>query len=278
MSGPRPPAVSGSFYPSLPARLRADVRGYLDAGVQPRRAPAVIAPHAGYMYSGVTAGVAFAAAAIPATCVVLAPNHTGRAIVPEGGSLLVSRQYRTPLGDVPVDDALAAAIVERASPLVGDDAIAHAGEHAVEVIVPFLQVRNPEVRLVPLVLGWTDWDRTRRLAAAIAGAIGARDDVLVVASSDMNHYESAAVSERKDMIALEQVAALDGEGLLRVTREQHITMCGRVPAACACEVVRLRRDKAAGGARGEVIAYSHSGQVTGDHERVVGYAAVLLGV
>lgn len=277
MMEPRPPAVSGSFYPSLPARLRTDVRAYLDADVQPRRAAAVMAPHAGYMYSGMTAGVAFAAAEVPATCVVLAPNHTGRASVPEGGSLLVSRRYRTPLGEVAVDDALAAAIVERAAPLVGDDEIAHAREHAVEVIVPFLQVRNPEVRLVPIVLGWDDWDRTSRLATAIAGAIGERDDVLVVASSDMNHYESAAVSERKDTVALERVTALDGAGLLRVTREERITMCGRVPAACACEIARLRH-QASGDAHGEVIAYSHSGLVNGDHERVVGYAAVLLGV
>lgn len=272
MTAVRTPAVSGTFYPALPGRLRADLRDYLSTARAPRRAMGVIAPHAGYMYSGATAGVAFAAVEVPGTCVVLAPNHTGRVAARGGGSLLAAQQYRTPLGEVEVDDTLAQAIVDRAAPLVVEDATAHAREHAIEVILPFLQTRNAAVRIVPLVLAWPDWERTRTLAHAIVAAIGDRDDVLVVASSDMNHYEPAAVGKAKDTLALERVTVLDGEGLLAVTAERQITMCGRVPAACACEVARER-----GATHGDVVAYSHSGLVNGDHNRVVGYAAVILG-
>jgi AmmeMemoRadiSam system protein B len=268
----RTPAVSGTFYPSLPARLRSDVRAYLGGEDATRRAPAVLAPHAGYQFSGATAGAVFGKVAVPATVVVLAPNHTGRRTSAEGGSVLLSRRYRTPLGDVEPDEGLGNAIMDRAADLVQEDLVAHAEEHGVEVILPFLQVRNPRARLVPIVLGWADWERSERLAHALHAAVAARDDVLVVASSDMNHYEPADVGEAKDTAALERVQALDGEGLLRVTTERKISMCGRTPAAVACEYARLR-----GGTRGEVVAYSHSGLVTGDDQRVVGYAGALLG-
>ena len=269
----RTPAVSGTFYPALPGRLRVDVRGFLEkAAVAPRKALGVLVPHGGYMYSGATAGAAFAAVEVPATCIVLAPNHTGRGRARDGGSLLVDTAYRTPLGDVEPDTELGAALQERAHPLLMEDPLAHADEHGVEVVLPFLQMRNQAVRVVPLVLGWGDWDRTRRLADAIHDVIGDRDDVLLVASSDMNHYESAADSTDKDALALEHIVTLDGEGLLEVTRLRHISMCGRVPVACVLEVARR-----AGFARAEVVGYSHSGLVNGNNDRVVGYAAALIG-
>ena len=269
----RTPAVSGTFYPSLPGRLRADVRGYLEAAQRaPRRAAGVLAPHAGFTYSGLTAGAAFAAVEVPGTCVILAPNHTGRATSAEGGSLLLDCAYRTPLGDLPVDAELGAAIRDRAAPLLAEDLIAHSEEHAVEVLLPFLQLRNPDVRIVPIVIGWVDWPRTARLARAIHDASPEPNDVLVVASSDMNHYEPANVTADKDTIALDQIITLDGEGFLTVTREHRISVCGRVPVACALEVARLR-----GKRTGEVVGYSHSGLVNGNNDRVVGYAAALLG-
>jgi AmmeMemoRadiSam system protein B len=269
----RTPAVSGTFYPALPGRLRSDVRGFLARGAaSPRRALGILVPHGGYMYSGATAGAAFAAVEVPETCIVLAPNHTGRGRARHGGSLLVDTAYRTPLGDIEPNAELGAALQERAHPLLIEDPLAHAEEHGVEVLLPFLQMRNQAVRVVPLVLGWADWERTRRLAHAIHDVIGGRTDVLLVASSDMNHYESAAASADKDAIALERIVALDGEGLLEVTQSRHISMCGRVPVACALEVARR-----GGHTRAEVVGYSHSGVVNGNHDRVVGYAAALIG-
>ena len=269
----RTPAVSGTFYPALPGRLRADVRGFLEQGTSPpKRALGILVPHGGYTYSGATAGAAFAAVEVPATCIILAPNHTGRGRARQGGSLLIDTAYRTPLGNVEPDAELGAEIQKRAHPLLIEDPLAHAEEHGVEVLLPFLQMCNEAVRVVPLVVGWDDWDRTRRLAQAIHDVIAGRDDVLLVASSDMNHYEPASASTDKDAAALERIVALDGEGLLEVTRTRHISMCGRVPVACVLELARL-----AGLKRAEVVGYSHSGLTTGNHDRVVGYAAALIG-
>lgn len=265
--------MSGTFYPALPGRLRADVRGFLEQGTSPpKRALGILVPHGGYTYSGATAGAAFAAVEVPATCIILAPNHTGRGRARQGGSLLIDTAYRTPLGNVEPDAELGAEIQKRAHPLLIEDPLAHAEEHGVEVLLPFLQMCNEAVRVVPLVVGWDDWDRTRRLAQAIHDVIAGRDDVLLVASSDMNHYEPVTASTDKDAAALERIVALDGEGLLEVTRTRHISMCGRVPVACVLELARL-----AGRKRAEVVGYSHSGLITGNHDRVVGYAAALIG-
>lgn len=271
----RTPAVSGTFYPSLPARLRADVRRFLVAGAQPRRAMGLLAPHAGYVYAGATAGAAFASVEVPSTVVLIGPNHAGRATAKDGGSILVSKSYRTPLGNVPLDEPLAQGIVKAADGLVADDEVAHSEEHSIEVLLPFLQVRNPDVRIVPLVLGWADWERTRLLAQGIAGALAStgRADALVVASSDMNHYEPVEVTKDKDSLALEHILELDGEGLLATTRRRGISMCGRAAAACTCEVTKLR-----GGTGADVVGYSHSGLASGDEGSVVGYAAVRLGL
>jgi len=273
MNVTREPAVAGSFYPSNPERLRAEVIELLAPATRDRKAVALVAPHAGYVYSGRTAGLVLGAVEIPAHCIVLAPNHTGRLSAPQGGSLLSSLEYRTPLGRLRTDSALVDAILEAAGDLIADDPAAHAKEHAVEVILPFLQVLRTDVSIVPIVLAWPDWERTSRLAAAIARAVGKRDDVLVIASSDMNHYEPASVSEPKDRAALKPLLELDGEGLLDTTHRLSVSMCGRIPAACAAEYARLRGKKVA-----ELVDYRHSGLVNGDNDHVVGYAGVLLGV
>jgi AmmeMemoRadiSam system protein B len=268
----REPAVAGSFYPSRPDRLRSEVTELLAPATQDRTAVALVAPHAGYVYSGRTAGLVLGAIAVPAHVVVIAPNHTGRLMAPEGGSMLRSTAYRTPLGTLAIDTTLADAILAAAGDLIADDPSAHVREHAVEVILPFLQLLRKDVSIVPIVLAWSDWERTSRLADALARAIGTRDDVLVIASSDMNHYESATIGEPKDRAALEPLLALDGKRLLETTRRLGVSMCGRIPAACAAEYARLR-----GKSRAVLVDYRHSGLVNGDNEHVVGYAGVLLG-
>ena len=155
----------------------------------------------------------------------------------------------------------------------GEASIAQAllEEHGIEVLLPFLQMRNPRVSIVPIIVGWKDWARSRTLAAAIADAVGDRD-VLVVASSDLTHYESAAEAEAKDSLALDQIVALDGEGLFREVAIHRISMCGVAATATACEYARIR-----GATDGEIVSYSHSGIVNGDTHRVVAYAGALLG-
>jgi AmmeMemoRadiSam system protein B len=267
----RQPAVAGLFYPAQPAQLLAAVRELLAApGAQPRAAVAAVAPHAGYVYSGRTAGEVFARLEVPRRCIVLAPNHTGLGESTHGGSAFAVGVFVTPVGEVPVDETTAAALLAQCD-LLEDDPAAHAREHAVEVELPFLLARQPQLRIVPVVLGWSDWSRTRRLAEALAAVVrDAGEPVLILASSDMNHYESAAVAARKDRLALAAVERLDGEALLDVTRRHHVSMCGRVPAAAALHAARLLGAEAA-----EVVHYSHSGEVTGDDASVVSYAGIV---
>jgi len=269
----RAPAVSGRFYPAVPAQLERTVRELLDSvgGARPAPARAAVAPHAGYLYSGLTAAHVFARLEVPPLVVILAPNHTGVCRAPGGASLWEAGAFRTPLGDVGVDEEFARALVA-ASPLVGADHAAHVGEHAVEVELPFLQLRRADVRIVPLVLAWEAWQGCLELGEALAGLVGRwPQPVLLLASSDLNHYEPAAVSERKDRRALEAVTALDGAELLGRCRGEGISMCGRAPTATVLVAARALGARAAA-----VVHYSHSGMVTGDEEAVVGYGGVVI--
>ena len=269
--------MSGRFYPGDRAGLAAAVAALLadaraEAGSSPT-APyrAVIAPHAGYVYSGPTAAAVFARVALPGLIVILAPNHTGVCRAPGGASLWEDGAFATPLGEVPVDGPCAAA-VRAASPLVAVDHDAHRAEHAVEVLLPFLQVLRPAVRIVPLVLAFDAWERARELGEALARVVtGAGEPVLLLASSDLNHYEPARVSERKDALALAAITTSDGEELLARCRRERISMCGRGPAA-----VVLAAARALGATGAEVVDYRHSGWVSGDDSQVVGYGGVVI--
>jgi MEMO1 family protein len=269
----RPPAVSGRFYPGDRGELSNTVRDLL-AHVEGARAEAlaVVAPHAGYVYSGVTAAQVFGRVALPSVVVVVAPNHTGRASAPGGASLWPRGGFDTPLGPVPVDEAFGAALKERCR-LVSDDRDAHAAEHAVEVELPFLQVAaSGPLRIVPLVLAFDEWDACRELGHGLAATVrSCGEAVLLVASSDLNHYEPASIGEIKDAHALHAVSALDGEELLARCRREHISMCGRAPTAAVLAAAR-----ALGATRAEVVDYRHSGWVTGDESAVVGYGGVII--
>ena len=267
----RQPAVAGRFYPSDPNELRALVAACFE-GVpdEARRCRAAIAPHAGLSYSGRCAGGVFGRLCLPPAIVILAPNHTGVCRSP-GASLYARGAFATPLGAVQIDEALGAALL-RASDLVADDPAAHEFEHAVEVELPFIRTRAPDSAIVPIVVAWDDWARTAELAAALAAVLSDwPSGVLLVASSDMTHYESAAEAERKDAAALEAIAALDGQALLDTCARRRITMCGRVPAAAALEAARRL-----GASGADLVDYRHSGDVTGDVSSVVSYAGVLI--
>jgi len=250
--------------------MLADARTAVRPSDRPARG--VIAPHAGYIYSGRTAAAVFAQVAIPGVVVILAPNHSGVSEAERGVSLWESGFFRTPLGDVAIDAKMADALLNLSRGMVEVDHEAHAAEHAVEVELPFLQLRRPDVRIVPLVIAWDAWDAARALGEMLARFVtAAGEPVLLLASSDLNHYEPSGLSEQKDARALEAVQALDGEELLARCKREHISMCGRGPAA-----VVLAAAKALGGTRAEVVDYRHSGWVSGDNARVVGYAGVLI--
>jgi MEMO1 family protein len=266
----RHPAVAGRFYPRDGKSLRQEVRTYLSQtpGQKPVRALGCIVPHAGYVYSGHVAGAVFAGLEIPPLCVVLCPNHTGMgralAIVSEGA-------WETPLGDVPIDSAFAAALTRRC-PLLHEDSAAHRSEHAAEVELPFLQMRQPQLKFIPIALGTGQFEALEQLGDAVADVIAAQNGhVLIVASSDMNHYESDAVTRVKDQSAIEPILALDARALYDVVTQQNISMCGFGPA-----VAMLTAAKKLGATSAELVKYATSGDVSGDRDLVVGYAGIIV--
>ncbi len=267
----RHPAVAGRFYPANPQRLRAEVESYTaapaDAPVEGKiRALGCVVPHAGYMYSGHVAGAVYRRIDLPQCMVILCPNHTGMgeplAIMSEGA-------WRTPLGDATIDEELAAELKQR-MPLLSEDQQAHRFEHALEVQLPFLQVLAPGFRFVPIVVGTSNFDVLSSLGIVIGNILAEQDArCLVIASSDMNHYESDSITRAKDRRAIDQLLALDPRGLYDVVRDGNISMCGYGPA-----VVMLTAARKLGATKAELIRYATSGDITEDRDQVVGYAGI----
>lgn len=265
-------AVAGRFYPGDPDDLRAEVQEYLSPSASTNassvKAIGCIAPHAGYMYSGHVAGAVFGRIEIPPLCVVMCPNHTGM-----GRSLAVMSEgaWETPLGEVPIEAEFAHSLQQR-FPALQNDPAAHRVEHAAEVELPFLQLRQPQLRIVPIALGTGQFEVIEQLGLALADVVAAqKDPVLIVASSDMNHYESDVVTRAKDHRAIERILSLDARGLFDVVTQQDISMCGFGPAVAMLIAARQLGAKSA-----ELVKYATSGDVSGDRETVVGYAGVVV--
>jgi AmmeMemoRadiSam system protein B len=262
----RQAVVAGQFYPGNRKLLEAEMARLIPAGVGKERVCGIISPHAGYIYSGAVAGKVFAAIEIPATVLILGPNHHGAGAA---AGLYPDGEWLTPLGPVTINSRLNT-LIRKHVPFVESDALSHQFEHSLEVQLPFLQHLRPDVTISAICLGFGDYPTAVALGVGIAAAIREfGEEVLIVASSDMTHYESADAARAKDEQALERVLALDPEGLLKVCRDKHITMCGVVPAA-----VMLTAARELGVTRAERVAYATSGDVTGDNRQVVGYAAM----
>ncbi len=262
----RQPAVAGQFYTGDATALREELKRYVVSDGKKERVLGIIAPHAGYIYSGAIAGQVYGAVHVPRCVLVLGPNHHG---IGEPTALYPDGEWLTPLGLVSVNTRLAEAL-KRHAPFVREDTTAHHYEHSLEVQVPFLQFVRPDVTIVPLCLGFSDYASCADLGNGIAAAIGEfGEEVLIVASSDMTHYESAAAARTKDEEALKEVLALNPQGLLRVCRDRGITMCGVIPAT-----VMLTAVLKLGAKEAKVVSYGTSGDVTGDNRQVVAYAAV----
>jgi MEMO1 family protein len=268
----RHPAVAGRFYPGDADDLRAEALGYLSKSISSAaaatKAIGCIAPHAGYMYSGHVAGAVFGLIEVPRLCVVMCPNHTGmgRAL-----AMMSEGSWETPLGEVPIDADFAGALQQR-FPALHNDPAAHRAEHAAEVELPFLQLRQPNLRIVPIALGTGQFEVLEQLGLALAEvAAQQRGPVLLVASSDMNHYESDVVTRAKDHRAIERILTLDARGLFDVVTQQNVSMCGFGPAVAMLTAARQLGAKSA-----ELVKYATSGDVSGDREMVVGYAGVIV--
>ncbi len=260
------PAVSGQFYPGTSSGLS---RSLLELTREVKeRSPAigVVAPHAGYVYSGAVAGEVYSSIQVPGRAVILCPNHTG---IGEDAAIMSHGAWRMPWGDVPIDEDLAARL-ETACPLLREDASAHSREHAIEVQLPFLHRFRPDVRIVPIVLGRLSLEECRKLGENMADAIaGDSERPLLVASSDMSPYVPDAVARKKDRLAIDRMLALDPEGLYATVRAERISMCGVLPAT-----VVLFAARRLGATSARLIRYATSGDVSRDFDQVVGYAGL----
>ncbi len=264
----RQPAVAGQFYPGRPQDLLAMVRQCLDPEARPTPAYLAICPHAGYVYSGPTAGKTLSRVAIPRRVIVVGPNHRGAGAA---AAVMSQGQWLTPLGPVPLDAELGQRLLS-GSRILSEDSRAHQMEHSLEVQVPFLQVLQPDLLLLPICLGWLDFDQCAEVGHDLAKAIaGLGEPVLLLASTDMTHYESAAAARAKDSQALERVLSLDPKGLYDLVRTRGISMCGVLPTtACLAAAIEL------GAASAELVEYTNSGAASGDFSQVVGYAGLIV--
>ncbi|MEF3169164.1 MAG: AmmeMemoRadiSam system protein B [Deltaproteobacteria bacterium] len=261
-------AVAGQFYDGDPKLLNFRLSQYIGTVAKARPAIALIAPHAGYMYSGAVAGAAYAEVDVPETVVILGVNHTG---LGARAAVMATGAWAMPMGTVPIASDLASLLLGMTSSLE-DDVTAHLYEHSLEVQVPFLQFRQPALRIVPICLGGLAYDTCEEIGGAIALAVGRYGKpALIVASTDMTHYESQERANAQDRLAIDRILALDPRGLYETVRGHGISMCGVIPTT-----ITLVAAKALGAKRARLVRYATSGDVTGDYRQVVGYASFIV--
>ncbi|MBC7100460.1 AmmeMemoRadiSam system protein B [Methanothermobacter tenebrarum] len=274
----RNPAVAGTFYEAEESALRKRIEWCFHHKLGPgkipkigdkRRLKAVIAPHAGYMYSGPVAAHTYhevAADGFPETFIILCPNHTGMG---SGISMMSKGEWITPLGPVKIDENLAQELLE-ASGIIDMDESAHIGEHSCEVHLPFLQYFNQNFKIVPICMWMQDLETAKEIGNAITDASSGKD-VLIIASTDFTHYEPAEAAYKKDQKVLEAILALDEDRMYERIYQYNVSMCGYGPVAAS-----IIAAKGLGATRGKLLKYATSGDITGDSSSVVGYASVIL--
>lgn len=269
----RQPAVAGQFYPAGAKQVEAELDALIRPAMARRSAIAVVVPHAGWMYSGPTAGTVYSSVCVPDRVIMVGPNHHG---IGSPYALFDAGAWRTPVGDVPVDEPLAAELLDHCD-LLAADPRAHGGEHSLEVHVPMLHRVNPHVRIVPVLIGggWPESggrDNLRELGTSVAEVVKAfGKPVLLVASTDLNHYEDQDTARIKDKLALDAIVDLDEEALMDRVRDMEISMCGVAPT-----YIVIHAAKQLGARRAELLDYRTSGEVSGDFSAVVGYGAVVV--
>ena len=265
----RLPAVAGQFYPADPRELTRLIRKFTveDPASRKLRVRACLVPHAGYIYSGAVAGAVFSRIIFPKQVLVLGVRHS-----PAGADLAIvsGGAWRTPLGDAPVDERLAERI-KTACPGLEEDSVAHSREHSLEVELPFLQLLDSGFSFVPVAVGTLRFEALHRLGIGLARVFReSPEQILLVTSSDMNHYEPDETTRRKDGKAIDRMKAVDASGLFEVCQKEKISMCGLGPA-----VAMLTALKELGATSAEVVRYATSAEVNGDRSTVVGYAGMI---
>ena len=267
----RSPAVANMFYPGDKDRLKEQLSTYIRAVPEPKSVLAAVSPHAGYIYSGGVAGAVFSQIRIPDAVVILGPNHRGMGT---SVALCASGTWDMPLGSVPINEDMAESILKVSTfgVKIKDDPGAHAMEHSIEVQVPFLQFLRPEVSIVPIALSHLTYDACQEIGQALVQGIqDYGKEVLLVASTDMTHYESQKSAKEKDKLAIDRILDLDPAGLYETVSRHGISMCGVIPTTIVLEACKVL-----GAGKAELVQYATSGDVTGDNAQVVGYAGFIV--
>jgi len=262
----RQPAVAGYFYPQNKQELQRQIVSFLPQRER-RNAVAILVPHAGYMYSGHVAGEVYASVELPDAFIILCPNHTGSGsdfdVYPEG-------EWITPLGNAVIDDELVQKLLQL-FPHAEKNGRAHLKEHSLEVQLPFLQYIKGEIRFLPVCIRQFDYGYLKELGFALAEIVQtAQRNILIIASSDMTHYESQESARHKDDLAIKQMERMDPRGLYDTVHRNNISMCGYLPATAA-----LIASGELGATSGKLLKYATSGDITKDYQQVVGYAGML---
>ncbi len=264
----REPAVAGQFYPASPPQLEEMIRGMVDEKAEKEEVIGLVSPHAGYPYSGPVAGATISRIKFKDTFIIIGPNHTG---VGKPLSIMTEGTWETPLGKVEIDSELAKQILATSSSLEEDDE-AHQPEHSIEVQVPFLQYFKRDIKLVPIIISHASGATYKEMGRELAQAIKkSKKGVVIIASSDMTHYEPQEQAEKKDNQAIEAILDLNEDELLRRVDELNISMCGYAPT-----VALISAAKELGATRAELVKYQTSGDTTGDYSSVVGYAGIII--
>jgi AmmeMemoRadiSam system protein B len=269
----RQPAVAGQFYPATADEVAADLDRFIQPAAERRKAIAVVCPHAGWMYSGQTAGFVYSQVEIPDRVILIGPNHHG---IGSSYAIFSSGSWHTPIGDVPIAEPLTASLLDNCD-LLAEDTRAHSAEHSLEVQVPMLVRANPGVRIAPVIIGggWPESGgraNLRLIGSAIAQTVEEYGQpVLLLASTDLNHYEDQETSRIKDKLVLDAVVNLDADALMDRVRDVEVSMCG-----VAATYIVIHAAKKLGAKRAELLDYRTSGDVSGDFTRVVGYGAVVI--
>lgn len=261
----RKAVYAGTWYPVL----KSDVQNYVNPVRNKVQAIGAVCPHAGWIYSGKTAGKVYAAILPADTYILIGPNHSGAG---SSMALCAHGSWEMPLGSIAIDEAAASLLIKN-SEFLKDDARAHVKEHSLEVQCPFIQLSNPSARILPIIMRDHEPEICADIGRSLASTIKGSPDkkFVIIASSDMTHYEPASLAKTQDEYALREIVDLNPGNLLRVVDRRGITMCGSGPVAAMLHAaVQLGARKA------DVIDYTNSGEVTGDTDAVVAYAGIIV--
>jgi len=266
----RRPIVADKFYPGSKNLLEKQIRSFIKENTQ-ENALACIMPHAGYVYSGAVATQTASSVKIKENIILLGPNHTGMG---SAFSIMSKGKWQTPLGEIDINQSIAENL-KKECPNIEEDETAHIYEHSLEVELPILQVLSKaNFSIAPLVLMPADKSKYEKISQAIYNTLTKlkiTDKTLIVASSDMTHYETQESAKKKDGLAIEAILNLNEDLLMERVEKYDISMCGYVPVA-----ITIMAAKKLGAKKAKLIKYQTSGEISGDYEAVVGYAGIVI--